>query len=94
MSVSVTPSRREIGKIDPTTGSGIQRSRWKTRSGKTCSFHGKKPPWGPLVIIGGWIATVVAALWIGSRVGKEIAYGVLRFTNRKAVEAVPPKPEG
>ena len=43
------------------------------------------------LIIGGWIATVVAALWIGSRVAKEIAYGVLRFNNRKAVEAVPPK---
>ncbi len=42
------------------------------------------------LIIGGWIATVVAALWIGSRVGKEVAYGVLRFSNRKAAEAVPP----
>ena len=45
------------------------------------------------LIVGGWIATVVAALWIGSRVAKEIAYGVLRFSNRKAVEAVPPKRE-
>lgn len=44
------------------------------------------------VIIGGWIATVVAALWIGSRVGREIAYGVIRFGNRKAAEAVPPRP--
>ncbi|MGD8360994.1 MAG: hypothetical protein PVJ04_06145 [Gemmatimonadota bacterium] len=43
------------------------------------------------LIIPGWVATIVAALWIGSRVAKEIAYGVLRFTNRKAVEAVPPK---
>lgn len=46
------------------------------------------------VIIGGWIGTVIAALWIGSRVGKETAYGVLRFGNRKAVEAVPPRGEG
>ena len=46
------------------------------------------------LILPGWIATIVAALWIGSRVAKEIAYGVLRFTNRKAVEAVPPKGEG
>ena len=46
------------------------------------------------LILPGWIATVVAALWIGSRVAKEVAYGVLRFTNRKAVEAVPPKGEG
>jgi hypothetical protein len=43
------------------------------------------------VIIGGWIGTVAAALWIGARVGREVAYGVLRFNNRKAVEAVPPK---
>jgi hypothetical protein len=46
------------------------------------------------LIVGGWIATVVAALWIGSRVAKEIAYGVLRFSNRKAAEAFPPKREG
>lgn len=46
------------------------------------------------LIIPGWVATIVAALWIGSRVAKEIAYGVLRFTNRKAVEAVPPKGDG
>jgi len=42
------------------------------------------------LIIPGWVATVVAALWIGSRVGKEVAYGIIRFNNRKAVEAVPP----
>jgi len=43
------------------------------------------------LIIPGWIATVAAALWIGSRVGREVAYGILRFNNRKAAEAVPPK---
>lgn len=42
------------------------------------------------LVIGGWVATVVAALWIGGKVAREIAYGVMRFTNRRAVEAVPP----
>ena len=46
------------------------------------------------LVIGGWIATVVASLWVGARVAREIAYGVFRFTNRKAAEAVPPRPEG
>jgi len=45
------------------------------------------------LIIPGWIATVAAALWIGSRVGKEVAYGAIRFNNRKAAEAVPPRGE-
>lgn len=44
------------------------------------------------LVIGGWIATVVAALLLGSRVGREIAYGVMRFNNQKAAEAVPPGP--
>ena len=42
------------------------------------------------LVIGGWIATVVASLWVGARVSREVVYGVIRFTNRKAVEAVPP----
>ncbi len=45
------------------------------------------------LIVGGWIATVVAALWIGSRVAREVAYGIYRFNNRKATDAVPPKTE-
>ena len=45
------------------------------------------------LVIGGWIATVVAALWVGARVAREIAFGVIRFTNRKAVEAMPPNQE-
>ena len=45
------------------------------------------------LVIGGWIATVVAALWVGARVGREIAYGVMRFNNHKAAEAVPPGPD-
>jgi hypothetical protein len=44
------------------------------------------------LVIGGWIATIVAAFWIGARVAREIAYGVMRFTNQKAAEAVPPGP--
>ncbi|GMV05905.1 MAG: hypothetical protein AMXMBFR53_21820 [Gemmatimonadota bacterium] len=48
------------------------------------------------LILSAWIATVVAAVWIGARIGREIAYGVMRFTNTKATEAVPPAspPEG
>jgi hypothetical protein len=42
------------------------------------------------LVVGGWIATVVAALWIGGKVAREIAYGVMRFKNARAVEAVPP----
>jgi hypothetical protein len=46
------------------------------------------------LVIGGWIATVVAAFWVGARVAREVAYGVMRFSNHKAAEAVPPGPEG
>lgn len=42
------------------------------------------------LVVGGWIATVVAAGWIGSKVARELAYGVMRFRNRRAVEASPP----
>ena len=42
------------------------------------------------LVIGGWIATVVAALWVGARIGREVAYGVMRYRNTKAAEAVPP----
>lgn len=30
------------------------------------------------LVVGGWVATVVAAAWIGSKVGREIVYGTLR----------------
>lgn len=33
------------------------------------------------LVMGGWIATIVAAVWIGARIGREIAYGVMRFTH-------------
>lgn len=42
------------------------------------------------LILPAWIATVVAAVWIGSKVCREIAYGVMRFRNAPAVDAVPP----
>lgn len=42
------------------------------------------------LVIGGWVATVVAAVWIGQKVAREIVYGGMRFRNARAVEAVPP----
>lgn len=42
------------------------------------------------LVISGWIATVVAAAWIGSKVAREVAYGAMRFRNRRAAEASPP----
>ena len=45
------------------------------------------------LVLGGWIATVVAALWAGARVSREVVYGVFRFSNRRAAEAVPPGPD-
>jgi hypothetical protein len=46
------------------------------------------------LVIGGWVGTVVAAIWIGSRVSREVVYGAMRFRNARAVEAVPPAEEG
>lgn len=42
------------------------------------------------LVIGGWIATVVAAIWIGSKVARELIYGVMRVRNAHAAEAAPP----
>ncbi len=42
------------------------------------------------LVLGGWLATVVAAGWIGSRVAREVLLGVDKFRNRRAAEAVPP----
>jgi hypothetical protein len=42
------------------------------------------------LVVGGWIATVVAAIWLGQKVAREIAYGAMRFKNARAIEAVPP----
>ena len=41
------------------------------------------------LVIGGWVATVAAAVWIGSKVCRELAYGVMRFRNVGAVDALP-----
>ncbi len=30
------------------------------------------------LVIGGWVATVVAAAWIGAKVGRELVFGVMR----------------
>ncbi len=46
------------------------------------------------LVRGGWIATVVAAFWLVGRLARELAYGLMRYRNRKAVEAVPPGPTG
>jgi hypothetical protein len=46
------------------------------------------------LVIGGWIATVVAAVWIGAKVAREIVYGAMRLRNARAVEATPEQPEG
>ena len=42
------------------------------------------------LIVGGWLATFAAAVWIGSKVSRELVYGVMRFRNTPAVDAVPP----
>lgn len=42
------------------------------------------------LIVGGWLATLAAAVWIGQKVAREIIYGAMRFKNARAVEAVPP----
>ncbi len=44
------------------------------------------------LVVGGWIATVVVAGWIAGRIGREVAFGLMRFRNSKAAEAVPPGP--
>jgi hypothetical protein len=45
------------------------------------------------LVIGGWVGTVVAAVWIGSKISREIVYGAMRFRNAHAVDAVPPRSE-
>ena len=34
------------------------------------------------MLLGGWIGAVLATFWLGSRAGKELCYGVLRFRHR------------
>jgi hypothetical protein len=42
------------------------------------------------LVIGGWLGTGVAAIWIGQKVAREIMYGAMRLKNAAAVDAVPP----
>ncbi len=42
------------------------------------------------LIVGGWLGTLAAAVWIGAKVSREIVYGAMRFQNAPAVEARPP----
>ena len=42
------------------------------------------------LVVGGWLATFAAAVWIGSKVSRELVYGAMRFRNARAVEAEPP----
>lgn len=46
------------------------------------------------LIRGGWVATVAAAFWLVGRLAGELAFGLMRYRNRRAVEAVPPAPPG
>lgn len=34
------------------------------------------------MLLGGWIGAVLATFWLGSRAGRELTYGVLRFRHR------------
>jgi hypothetical protein len=46
------------------------------------------------LIVGAWMATLAAAVWIGSKVCREIAFGAMRFKNARATDAVPPEATG
>ncbi len=46
------------------------------------------------LVLGGWVGTVVAAIWIGQKIAHEISYGVMRVKNARAVDAVPPATAG
>ena len=43
--------------------------------------------WGVIrptdVVIGGWIATVIATYWIGGKLAREVFYGIERSTNKR-----------
>ena len=43
------------------------------------------------LLVGAWLGTIVASVWLGQKVAREFAYGVMRFQNRRAVEARPPE---
>ena len=45
------------------------------------------------LIIRLWLVIPLAALWLGGKIVREIAYGVMRYQNHRAVDAVPPGSE-
>lgn len=42
------------------------------------------------LLLGAWVGTVAASIWLGQKIAREIAYGWMRVMNRRAVEARPP----
>lgn len=44
------------------------------------------------LVIGGWVGTLAAAVWIGQKLSRELVYGGMRFKNARAVDARPPGP--
>ncbi len=38
-------------------------------------YYGQQPS---RIVAGGWIGVVVATLWLGSRLGRQVAFGLLR----------------
>ena len=36
------------------------------------------------LVIGGWVATVVAGIWISSKVGRELSSGVMRYPHSRS----------
>ncbi len=45
------------------------------------------------LIIRLWMVIPIAALWLGGRIVREVVYGVERYRNRRAVDAIPPFPD-
>lgn len=43
----------------------------------------------PSLLIGAWVGTVVASLWVGAKAAREVIYGAMRFQNAPAVEPPP-----
>ncbi len=43
----------------------------------------------PNLLIGAWVGTVAASLWVGAKVAREVIYGAMRLQNAPAVEVVP-----
>jgi len=42
------------------------------------------------LVTAGWVGTVVAALWIGGRLGREVTYGIMRYAQTRAPGAATP----